>query len=499
MKGKQSVSIVMVPNDAKRAREEVTCDDGHFQIDKKRKIEQITDEKITGYHQEEEIIDAATDDNDNGPLELDDINNDCLRHIFEFLTLHELIKVADIGVRFIFPAAEAFSRCYRKKKIEVVATSQPILNFTRFGFLQLAGAAAMNGLTHFGARMKIISANFDAFELTEEEHRDPIDVAILKNCYNSLTDFEVHFCIERHFQTITKPFAEVQNLTLNGCMLGEKFAQLNVWFPNVVALKLAGIWVSQPTVIETAFVHLTNLSIINDADTKIPTQTIQHMLRLNGQLQALQLRCNYGVEMLQTIADELRQLEVLELSTPDDCFASFGADQKFTFTMVRIFTLHASQYADYVVKMPFLLAKVDELRLYGFDQFHSLVVALILSGDQLSTITLLPFQVQWTRSNDDFDALKWALQTRRYLNELELCTDEFEGDDLAHLIGACKQLKHVRLMSLKSNGFHTTGLEHNWTVCEHGMKVHSVNMENDDFGFRFQLFYQVYMIRNYLK
>lgn len=91
--------------------------------------------------------------------------------------------------------------------------------------------------------------------------------------------------------------------------------------------------------------------------------------------------------------------------------------------------------------------------------------------------------------------MKWALRTRRHLIELELCSNEFEGDDLARLISACKNLKKVRLMSLQLGNFHTTGLEHDWSVSEHVMKVHFVDMDNSDFGFRFQLFDQLCLIR----
>lgn len=479
----------MVSNGGKRGRHEEYDEKNNVQIDKKRKFIEINGQQSVK-------IDDEDDDNDNGPLQLDDINNDCLRHIFEFLTLHELIDVVETSNRFRFPAAEAFSRRYRTRKIEAVATSDPVLQFNRSGYVHITGAAAMNGLKHFGSRMSTVSANFDAFDLIDFEHRHAIDVAILQNCADSLVNFEVHFCIESHFQTISQPFAKAESVILNGCILGDKFAQLNLWFPNVVALKLAGIWLSQPVVLQATFAHLTDLSIINDVGAVITSQTIQQMLRLNRQLESLQLRCNYGVEMLQTIAQNLQQLQKLDLSTPDDRFASFPANQTFTFPSVRTFTLHALSKSDFVLKMPFALGNVAELRLYGFNQFHSLVIALIMSGDQLNTITLLPFQESWARTTDDDDALKWALQTRRHLNKLELCTDEFEGDDLARLIRVCKNLKQLRLMSLQLNSLQATGLEDDWTVYKHGSIAHYINMDDLDFGFKFQLFHHVCMKRN---
>lgn len=223
----QCKSIVCYFNNAKRVRDEVN-DTIDPQIDKKRKIEQID-----GQHNDGIKSATTTDDGDDvasnkDPLELDAINNDCLRHIFEFLTLHDLINVAETSERFVFPAAEAFSRCFRKKKVEVMATSEPILKFMRLGFLRIDGDTAMTGLHYFGARMSTISANFDAFESIEDKCRHSIDEVILENCTDSLSTFDIHFCIESHFKTINKPFTKVKNLMLNGCILGEKFAQLRM-------------------------------------------------------------------------------------------------------------------------------------------------------------------------------------------------------------------------------------------------------------------------------
>lgn len=488
----QSGSIMMVSNDAKRVRQEMYDANNNLQIDKKRKIEKFEFQKINESHND--TTDGA-DSDEKIPTQLDDVNTDCLRHIFEFLTLRELINVAEAVHTFSFPAAEAFSRRHRTSKIEVLGTSKLILNMCRDEYVRIDGPTALLALEHFGARISHISANFDAFEFVDHQYRHSIDLAILKHCTDSLINFEVHFCIESHFQTIIKPFQNVQHLLLNGCMLNDRFAQLNVWFPNVVTLKLAGIWLSQPMVIAVTFEHLTDLCIINDSDAKISAETIQQILHLNRQLQSLQLRCNYGVEMLQTIAQDLQQLAVLELSTPNDRFASFPTGQKFAFPMVRKFTLHASSEADYVVNMPFSLDNVNVLRLLGFDQFHPLVAKLISSGDQLNRISLLPVHEQYARPSDDDDALQQALRTRRQLNELQLCMDEFQENDLKDLIRSCKNLKKLRLTSLNYNGSKTAELEDEWTVYKNGPSYHYVNMRDADYGFECQLFHYVCMHR----
>lgn len=489
-------------NDAKRVRDETAHDAttaDQIPIEKKRKLEQT--DNVDNDNQVKDAIVAAADDNtkddddNDDSLKLDGLNNDCLRHIFEYLTLPQLINVAETSGRFVFPAAEAFSRRYGWQKVIVCATTEnPILVAD---LERLDGTVVLTALNQFGARMKTISAYFHDFEKMID---NPIEVLLLKKFTDSLVDFEMHYCSESHFQSIIKPFPNVKNLTLEACTVGANFFQLNRWFPNLTALKLTANWWSPSIVLQTKFEHLTHLSVINDGfRNDLSPQAIHPMLRLNPQLKSLQLQCNYGFEMLQTIT-ELNQLEMLELSTPQDGFGSFEADQKFAFPGVKIFTLYAPKLANCVVKMPFSLKNVQELRLYGFNQFHSQVGALISSGDLLNTISMLSFQRPRSTADPNHpNALACALRTRRHLSELQLCSDEFEGDDLAQMIGACEKLQRLRLVSLQGIPFNVTGLEHDWVVCGHETKSFSVNMGDDDSFIGCKSFDQMCMQRKQLK
>lgn len=488
-------SVVMA-NDIKRGRDVVNCSRS-MQTKKKRKTGE--DEQIVGDKIEES---AATENNndsndDNGPLQLDDINNDCLRHIFEYLSMHELIKVAELSKQFVFAAAEAFSRRYRKKQIEVMVTSEPDYKCFRFGYLRMNGAVAMTGLEHFGARMSTLSANFLAYRSIDPAQRHPIDVAILQKCTNSLQTFEINCCIESHFEMIEKPFAKVENLTIAGSTLGVKIAQLNRWFPNLMNLKLSGVEFMQPNLIETRFEHLTALHIVNDADAKIPERTIHQMLHFNRQLKSLRLRCDYGTEMLLAIMDNLTELETLELWIPTDRFASYTAKQKISLNTLKTLILHAAPDIAVVDKMPFTLKNVNRLRLYGFYQYHPLIVELIESGHQLNAIDLVPFQKQQLPLAYDYEAFKQALMTRRDLNELELCVDEFVGDDLRRFIEQCKQVNVLRLMTTNLNIFQTLQLRNDdWSLPEPGVKIQFVDLEIHNSGIHFQMFYQLVLKRN---
>lgn len=453
----QSQSVIKVAKDAKRVCDEVMNVCEFSQAQKKQK--KAENEKIVV----DEIEEAAStssintnnddkDDDGSGPLQLDNINHHCLRHIFEYLSLHDQIKMAELDDHFIFPAVEAFSCRYRAKRIEALVSSKPAVISSGFGYLRIDSAVAMAGLQHFGARMSRLSANFNAFRLIAPAKRHAIDLAILKNCSDSLKTLEIRFSIESHFETIEKQFKKVENLVIDGSTLGTTFGQLNKWFPNLIDLKLAGVQFLQPAAIETRFAHLTALNIVNDIDAQISDRTICEILLLNGQLNTLKLRCDCGADVLMAIAENLKRLESLELWMPTDGFACYTAKQKISLKMLKTLTLRVSAKNVAIKRMPFVLENVNELRLYGFDQYHRLIVNLITSGDQLNMISMVPSEQygfpSLTPSPYDYEALKQAILTRKHLKELAFCVDKFIGDDLMRFMDdECKHVEVWRVMT----------------------------------------------------
>lgn len=472
----ESVAVAVVANGEKRIRDEVNEPGGAVQTEKKQKIDDG----------EQSSEDNETDD----PLKLDDLNNHCLRHIFEFLSIHDLIKVAQSAGQLGFASAEAFSRRYRQLRFEVTVASDAKYPWSLFGSTHMNGAEAMAALEHFGARMLTLAANFSAHQLVEPAQRQAIDAAILNKCSNSLQTFEIHFCTESHFEMIEKPFAKVEKLVVNGCTLGVKFAKLNKWFPNLVDLKLSGVKSLQPIEIETHFEHLTTLHIANDEDAIIPEHMIRKMLQLNRQLKSLKLCCDYGAEALVTIKDSLVVLESLELWIPKDCFASYNSEQKISLSALKTFSLRATRETADVMRMPFVLANVSELHLHGFNQYHPLISELIASGDQLKTIKMIPLGTQQWHSLNDYEAFKRALLTRHQLNQLELSVDGFVGDDLVRFIGQCKHVNELRLMTTYNSVLKSLSLsKDDWVMSDSNVKMHLTDPRTDN------VYGKLYLIR----
>lgn len=487
----------------KRVHDEVMGVSDYSQTEKKQKTaenEQFVVDEIEGADSASNNT-GSDPNNDESPLCLNDINNHCLRHVFEFLSLHDQVQMAEVDDQFIFPAAEAFSCRYRTKRIEVLVTSGPFYTPSRYGYLRIKGAVAMAGLQHFGARMLTLSANFDAFQFIAPAERHPIDLAILKTCTDSLKTLEINFCTESHFETIEKPFKMVQKLVINGCTLGETFGRLNEWFPSLVDLKLSGVEFLQPAAMETRFAHLTALHIVNDIDAQISERTIRQILRLNGQLTTLKLRCDYGAGVLLAIAEYSKQLALLELWMPTDRFASFTAAQKISLTMLKTLILHASATHAACEKMPFALTNVAELRLYGFYQYHPLIVELIASGVQLNAISMVPSKQQGAPSQlpspVDHEAFKQAILTRTELKELELCVDEFIGDDLQGFIDDSKHMDVLRLMTSNLDNFQVLQIRTDeWALVEPDAKIYLIDLEINSFAIHFEVFHHLAIKRN---
>lgn len=489
----QKESAIKLPKIVKRMHDDKAIDvSGISQEEKKRK----TDENENGQESSSSSTNRSDSDDDDIPLQLNTINTHCMQHIFEYLSLHDQIKMAELDGKFVFGAAEAFSRRYRVHRIEVylsVYNNYSTMFYSRN--LRIHGTVAMAGLQHFGARMLTLSANFCGFRSCKPEERYPIDLAILKNCSASLKTLQITACVETHFEMIEKPFKKIEKLTVNDSTLGTAFGQLNKWFPNVINLTLSLVKFVQPSTIETRFEHLTTLNIMNDQDAQMSEQTICKLLRFNVQLKSLKLQSNFGTDTLLAMAKSLQSLESLELWMPTDRFASYTAEQKVSWKMLKKFILHSSSKLAVFDKMPFVLENVNELRLYGFYQYHPFIAELIASGESLKTLIMVPTKPYTLPfpATHDYDALQHAISTRQHLNELELCVDEFIGDDLMWFIDKCKNLNVVRMLTSNYSSFSPTSQlrTDRWLVLEPGVKMSYIDLGIASATVELEFFYEL--------
>ncbi|XP_055302504.1 uncharacterized protein LOC129568533 [Sitodiplosis mosellana] len=373
------------------------------------------------------------------PLHLTDINDDCLEVIFKCLGWADLVNVADSDERFVGVAQSVYSRRYQSKAVS--------LNLNAIDFKaahdkkahadpKIGKEIAEAFFRQFGHLVSSVSFNSMA------QYAINIEKSLLKHCADSLTALELLLCRHINFETLNEPLEKVESLAITKSFLGQKLSKLNIWFPNLVSLRLVQVELQQPKALEVNFAQLKQLVIYNE-DQTIPQATIGELLRFNPQLKTLILQCKLDVDFLQRIAECTSLVETLELWAPNDRFESFG-EQKVSFEGVKKFKLNSwFHWGEFLLGVPFKFSKLDKLSLNGFNEFKGEMLNFIKQNQDVTELSLLPILDDW----DDltFDDLESIVVSLPKLVELEFCGDLFTRKELILLLSKNKDLKKVRL------------------------------------------------------
>lgn len=134
---------------------------------------------------------------DPDPLQLVDINDDCLRSIFYHLDLEGLVNIAEISTHFAPIAQSLFTRYYRKQKFMfssyIVASDENI---------PIKMDLATPLLHHFGHC--IIDLIIDCLRLNEG-----VEKSIQTHCESSLLSLKLLDATTNSFKTTSKPFEKL--------------------------------------------------------------------------------------------------------------------------------------------------------------------------------------------------------------------------------------------------------------------------------------------------
>lgn len=378
-------------------------------------------------------------------LQLIDINDDCLEVIFKSLDLTDLLNVSESHDRFVAIARSIYSRRYQMKKVWVNLSSI-FLNVAPKdnAELEIGNEIAVLFFRQFGHLVSNLSLNYMA------QHAINIEKSVLKHCSDSITVLELMLCHGNNLETLNEPLEKVKELTITKSIIGPKLSMLSNWFPNLISLKLVQVELVECKALEVNFSQLKHLVIFNKEQT-IPQTTIGELLRVNPQLESLNLQCKLDADFLWHIAEHMRQVKTLELWASNDRFESF-ADKKVSFDYVNVFKLNSwFHWGEFLVNMPFKFTKLDKLMLDGFNEFQGEMLKFIKQNQAISVLSLLPYIEDW----DDlaFDDLESIIDSLPKLIELEFCADMFTEEQLIRLLSKYKNLKDVRLAFLELPNF----------------------------------------------
>lgn len=375
------------------------------------------------------------------PLRLIDINYDCLLQIFQYLDVDSLVNIAEADDQFIPAAVTVYSHC-QKRYEKVIMNIYRASLFKPDDWCRSPSSANIEPFfRHFGHGIFDLFINFDLNPLNINMGR-----LLQDHCAATLNNLDLGFFNADEMESIEKPFTALKKLTFIEGTLGQKLSQINIWFANITSLELIYINLAEPRSIEINIPRLKRLQIYNGV-MNIPEENICEMLRLNPQLEDLSLLCEFDIDFLLSLSQNLPLLETLEIWSPENRFETFGS-QKVRFDMVKSFTLNAcSHRGDSIANMPFEFVQLQQLSFDGFNRFRGPILDFIFKCGDLVKLNLLPQIEDW----DDLDIfdLERLVEALPHLNELAFCADCFIVQHVINFLTASEQLKKVEMMYIE--------------------------------------------------
>lgn len=263
-----------------------------------------------------------------------DLNLDCQMLIMEQVDIFSLISLFETNKHFHALAIDIFQRKFSKKTLKYVTSfggvteidrSTPAsLNsiFTRrFGVLSPDDSIItinhfetfLKALKYFGHMISALKFKMSQYDPNRNEMKE----IIKDHDWSTLIRLEIDSDDEQLFNYFTKPFANVEHLSLAGHFdrLNNSAFSLNELFPAIRSLSFGDIEVTNPNSIACEFQHLKDLQLIIDDHEdleRIPEVEFQNLIKKNAQIESMQI--DHGdIQFLKFVSDELKNLEILTL------------------------------------------------------------------------------------------------------------------------------------------------------------------------------------------
>lgn len=374
-------------------------------------------------------------------MDVMDVNNDCLEHVFKYLAFSDLLNVADSSKALLEAAQLAYASKYGRKTV--------VLNSFHYRTGQMVTIhpediwifdfpTCLRILRCFGSRILKLQINY---KTNTETQRSKLDQYIKRYCAATLV--EIKFCgasenAMKHLKKLEFPkvetvyFEDVEN------NLGNNLSNLKKCFPNVRQLEFINCNEALSKCISADFPQLEHLAIDFIAMTEFAQENMLDCLDMNPQLRILHIAGDFDGDFLRSIGKHPKQgIESLSIKANRRYLDSF-CDELVCFKTVTKFHV---QFADtgMEINIPISFEKLDEISLdfitlridrnwidfIGKQKFLSKFVCCCSN-------TLL---IDTENKNKLADALQAA-----EIVELNLCT--FLVSEAINFINKCTSLKH---------------------------------------------------------
>lgn len=260
---------------------------------------------------------------------------ECQLLIFENVDFFSLMSLVETNKHFRILAMDIFRRKFAKKTFKYITSfggvteidrSEPEaanIFFTRsFGIYSTPQEIiTLESFEMFAKVLKIFGHLISSLKIKMSQYdpnRENVKRLVKFHCIHTLNRLYIDSDDEQFFDAFTKPFANVELLSLAGRfnrLDNAAFANLNELFPAVRSLHFGDIQVTNVSSIACAFQNLTELQVfIEDHEDleRIPEMDFRNLIKKNPKIRIM--RIDHGdIDFLKFVSDELKHLERLTL------------------------------------------------------------------------------------------------------------------------------------------------------------------------------------------
>lgn len=320
-------------------------------------------------------FEAAADQNIKKLTSLDD---DCLEFLFDYLDWSDLLNVADSSRMFHTAVGLVFKRKYHKSSIIIDGIACKSSPSQRRDNISISKpVTALKFLRNFGYLICDLQLNcrFFGTKITDEITR-----YMLEYCSKSIYSLSLYCNSSKFlFKNTGHIFGNVEKLRMELCIFGSDL-RLNNIFPNLSILNLGQNWYEIGS--RAIRINLHSVRDLTIQANKFEETDIKELIKLNPQLERLEIYPIYSVELIAWINDCLPKLRSLELG---------GLPQEFYGVLRLDHIVNLSLHIDVTPlrKIPFVFRKLENLLVVGSLRINEKCLDFFGNIQHLKVLTIL--------------------------------------------------------------------------------------------------------------
>lgn len=247
-------------------------------------------------------------------VKLNDINDECLEKVFMHLSLDDLLAIAHTNKKLKTAANMAFVNKFGSKrfyfKISTYSRSEAI-DMSEHEILIYDFKTSLRLLRCYGHLISDLAIEYDG-----QFYTAPVMVLYYVNqyCSKSLEKVSFHRIFELAFEfSLDLPFAKIEMVHFDCCILGEKMSKFNNWFPALRCLSLHASRFIDRSSIAVQFPRLEELDLVDMFPECLTPENVNALFRLNPQLRCVSMDPLHTSQHLQSVNQHLPLLENLTI------------------------------------------------------------------------------------------------------------------------------------------------------------------------------------------